>query len=112
MNLTPTGFGIIVLLLIVVAVIIVAAENIRDRREDTQDILDLKQDILDYHCAGHGHKYVAVDWHWLCSHCGDIVRQPLNCGGLHRYIETRQSLLCTVCGHRTALPYDQQKDAS
>ena len=109
MNLTPTGFGIVVAILLIVAVIVVIAENLRDR-EDAQDDL-YAQDVLDYYCAGNGHKYVAVDGHWLCSHCGDIVRQPLNCGGRHRYIETRQSLLCTVCGHRTALPYDQEASA-
>jgi len=49
---------------------------------------------------------------WLCAHCGDVVRQPLGCGGRHHYVmpaATReQSLTCTVCGHRTALPYDQE----
>ena len=111
MNLTPTGFGIIVAILLIVAVIVVIAENLHARREDTPDDL-YAQDVLDYYCAGNGHKYEAVDGDWVCAHCGDIVRQPLNCAGRHRYIETKQSLLCTVCGHRTALPYDQQKDAS
>ena len=59
-----------------------------------------------------GHKYMQEGDQWLCAHCGDVVRRPLNCGGLHRYETSGQSLLCTVCGHRTALPYDQQKDAS
>jgi len=57
-----------------------------------------------------GHDYEAVDGNYVCAHCGDVVRQPLNCAGRHRYVETKQSLLCTVCGYRTALPYDQDLD--
>jgi hypothetical protein len=34
MNLTPTGFGIIVAILLIVAVIVVVAENLHDRHED------------------------------------------------------------------------------
>jgi hypothetical protein len=33
-NLTPTGFGVIVAILLVVAVIVTVAEKLRDRRED------------------------------------------------------------------------------
>jgi Na+-transporting methylmalonyl-CoA/oxaloacetate decarboxylase gamma subunit len=36
-NLTPTGFGIIVAVLLIVAVIVAALENLHDRREDVQD---------------------------------------------------------------------------
>jgi len=107
MNLTPTGFGVIVAILLVVAVIVAVAENLRDRHED-----DLyAQDILDYYCAGNGHDYEAVDGDWVCAHCGDVVRQPLNCGGLHRYETRGRWLLCSVCGFRTELPYDQEASA-
>jgi hypothetical protein len=105
---TPTGFAVIVLLLLLLAIGVVIAENLHDRREDTQDDL-YAQDVLDYYCAGNGHKYVGGgSGDWLCAHCGDVVRRPLNCGGRHRYETSGQSLLCTVCGHRTALPYDRE----
>lgn len=82
----------------------VLAEN------DAQDDL-YAQDVLDYYCAGHGHEYEAVDGDWVCAHCGDVVRQPLNCAGRHRYVTSGRWLLCTVCGHRTALPDDQEASA-
>ena len=103
---TTTGFWVITLILCALALVVVTAEILRDRREDASDDL-YAQDVLDYHCAGHGHKYVAVDGYWLCAHCCDVVRQPLGCCGLHRYETRGQSLCCTVCGHRSALPYDQ-----
>ena len=37
MNLTPLGFGVIVLLLLLLAIGVVIAENLHDRREDTED---------------------------------------------------------------------------
>jgi len=79
--------------------------------EAAQQDDQLAQDVLDYHCAGHGHDYLACDGHWFCAHCSDVVRQPLNCGGHHRYETRGQSQTCTVCGFRTALPYDQEASA-
>jgi rubredoxin len=102
-NLTPTGFGIIVAILLIVAVIVVVAENLRDRDEDEEPEHDT------YDCPGH--KYMEQDGAWLCVRCGDVVRQPLNCGGLHRYEAQGQSLECSVCGHRTTLPYDREASA-
>ena len=71
----------------------------------------LTRDVARYHCAGNGHKYMQEGDQWLCAHCGDVVRRPLNCGGFHRYETSGQSLLCTVCGFRSALPYDQEASA-
>ena len=108
MNLTPTGFAVIVLFLIVAAICVVAAENRRDRRDALDDLY--AQDVLDYHCAGNGHEYQAIDGDWVCAHCGDVVRQPLNCGGLHRYETQGRWLLCSVCGHRRALPFGDSRE--
>jgi hypothetical protein len=108
-----TGIFWAVMACVAVASLVVLTYYIRQAlaENDAQDDL-YAQDVLDYYCAGNGHEYEAVDGDWVCAHCGDVVRQPLNCGGLHRYIETRQSLLCTVCGHRTALPYDQTEESA
>jgi hypothetical protein len=61
-------------------------------------------------CDRNGHTYrttSAGGWH--CISCGHTTRQPLTCRpGSHRYATRGQSLTCTVCGHRTALPYDQE----
>jgi len=58
------------------------------------------QDVLDYHCAGHGHNFERVNDLLICTNCTDVVRAPIDCGGRHRYEVRGQSLHCTVCGHR------------
>ena len=117
--LTPTGFGIIVAILLIVAVIVAVAENLRDRWAEAGRMIDAApgpdpyaQDVAEYHCRGNGHHLEADAHGWHCTTCGEVTRQPLNCGGLHRYETRGQSLLCTVCGHRTALPYDQDLDGT
>lgn len=106
MNLTPLGFGIVVAILLVVAVIVVVAENLRDR--DDEPAPEPEPYAANLHCATRGHTY--RDYHdvWICDSCGDVVRSPLSCCGLHRYETRGQSLTCTVCGHRTELPYDRE----
>jgi len=104
-----TGIFWSVMACVAVACLVILTWHIRQvlAENTAQDEL-YEQDVLDYYCAGHGHNYEAVDGDWVCTHCGDVVRQPLNCAGRHRYIETRQSLLCTVCGHRTVLPFNPE----
>jgi len=111
MNLTPTGFGIIVAILLVVAVIVVAAENIRVRHENAaQDAAQDEDDNMFARnfCAANGCNYKDDHGVWVCRNCGDVVRPPLSCAGFHRYVKRGQSLECTVCGHRTVLPFDQE----
>jgi hypothetical protein len=76
---------------------------------DAQDD-HVQQQVARYHCAGNGHKYMQEGDQWLCA-CGDVVRRGHSCGGFHRYETQGRWLLCTVCGYRTALPYDHEASA-
>ena len=58
-------------------------------------------------CDTHGHDVATDAAGWHCVNCGQVTRQPLNCGGAHRYEARGQSLECSVCGMRAALPYNQ-----
>ena len=62
--------------------------------------LQLEDDGDETWCDIHGHNYAANPAGWRCANCGVVVRQPLNCGGLHRWVLVGQSLTCTVCGLR------------
>jgi len=102
----------------VFALVVLTVEILKAREVLSQERLDAvleddlyAQDVAEYHCRGNGHHLEADAHGWHCTVCGEVTRQPLNCGGLHRYVTRGQSLTCTVCGYRSALPYDQEASA-